>query len=249
MTMRWEAGSGRLALETAEFEELVAMYERGGTSELFAEELHRLGVLEQGVLVAGVSDALGPVLEPFSRVEVGFVGPEVRRLHQLWLNPSGSSVLTDEGAGLHELAAVHNSGLWVAVADLVGLSPHRLSAQRLSRAQPPAQVPEEVLGGLGSADGEVRRRAAAACAQRLEADNPVAGALAAGEWRAWWVECTWPFVDGTVRSRGVTALDTRPGSLRIDGQTLTPVTSTDLWRELLRLTPSGEELTVVEVEA
>jgi hypothetical protein len=240
MTVAFDPATGRLRLDRAHFDTLLAWCRgRRMTADTDLEPLRGTGVVHGDRLHPAVAPALAAAANPTCRLETLVYDDTGDRLHaEAWLAPEAAVFLLPLPEGVFELVTTHPTYAPAVVARLVRLAPR----PRLAGSGP-LQVSAEVFEALLSADADVRRSAAALVDRDAEpALAHLVNSLASGSWQVWTTQATWPGSDG----RALHVVDTRAGACLVeathDTVMLWPTHPTQLWRLLIRLLPDAAEI-------
>lgn len=221
------------------FEALLAAADHAAMSDEHRSVLTRSGALVGDELHPELGLTMSVVVAATCRVLVAVADAEDLAQHQLWAAPGAVTLASDEGQGLCALSALEPDFWAKALLDLVGLAPHRL---RTRAAQDRVSVNSELLDALWAEDPDARQEGAVRCAELLPENDDFVADVAAGRWRAWWAEASWPGVAGDVSLRRVSVLDCAAGIHLVVEGGLEPTTSLDVWLLLLQMLPRDDEL-------
>lgn len=231
--------TGRLRLEQELFGALVdhlAPEVEGDAAPdpALVEQLRAAGVLEGDEPAEVLVPALRAVLAPVCQLRLTVADHDHAVFHQAWCGGATTALLLQTRRSLHELLTLPTTLLPAFLASTTRVGPRR------TRAAETVGVETQVLVDLLDLDDDVRRTAFASLAQAAPALADAVGTQAV--W-GWGVECVWPTPHGDVDGSAIQVVDSAAGTWRrVDEVTLAPSSGTDLWRELLRLLPTDEEL-------
>ncbi len=239
MTVVFDPATGRLRLDHANFDTLVAWCRGGRVTDADLEPLRGAGVVDGDRLHPAVAPTLAAAANPTCHLETLAYDDTGDRLYaEAWLAPEAAAFLLPLADGGHELVQKHPTYAPAVVARLVRLAPR----PRLAGSGP-LQVSGEVFEALLSADADVRRSAAALVERDAEpALAHLVKTLVSGSWQVWTAQATWPGPNG----RAVHVVDTVAGACLVeathDTVMLWPTHPTQLWRLLIRLLPDDAEI-------
>jgi len=228
--VRFDAANGRLHLDQAAFDQLVAVA-RGEGAGPDAAVLREAGVVQGDGLHPAVAEALRAVTEPVCRLRLALTDAGDRlKTGDGWLRAEAAALLLDlPDPGLRDLVTVPADLVPAAIARVVRLGPR-------PRPEPePLAIGAAPVSGLLAAERDERRRAAEALAR-----------VVPGPWRAWRAQMAWHDPRVGLTGRAVQVVDAAPGMFLAvsDGErgTLWPTTPTGVWRLLILLLPRSDEL-------
>lgn len=242
--------SGQVELELADLEALQELVETWHCTPDLEHDLQTAGLLasDAGEPAAGdeLTTLLAPMTAPMFWLDIAFADLDHRATHRIWARDNACTVLAEGADGVHELSSRPTTNIAGILAELIGLSAHRLlvmgpdsgTGSTPDDGQPPIPVVANTFDPLVSPDAQERLAAAARIGDQLTPHNPLRDALTRGRWRTWQVACSRPLVDGSIAQAGLTVLDTEHGALRVEGDQLVATTSTHLWLDLLTLLPA-----------
>jgi hypothetical protein len=225
--VRFDPDAGRLRLDQAAFDQLVAIA-RDGEGAAVDPALRDAGVVRDGGLHPLVADAMRSVAAPVCRLRLDLAGEDgPPKAGDGWLAGDGAALLLDlPEAGLRDLVSVPTDLVPAAIARLVRLGP---------RPRPEAEAPvfgPDLVAGLLAADPTDRRRAA--------------DALSLSGWRSWLAQMAWSDPRSGLTGRAVQVIDAEAGLFLVDDDgertTLWPTTPSAVWRLLVLLLPKSDEL-------
>lgn len=262
MSIRRNPDFGQVELALADLDDLQELLETWQGAPALVHDLQAAGLLaaDAGVLAAGdepvPSDELITLLAPMTApkfwLDVTFADPTRRATHRIWASAATCTVLAEDATsadGTYELSQHPTTNVAGVVADLIGLSAHKLPAvgpyaihSNPVGDQTPVPLNADTFDPLISDEPSNRAAAAAAIAGQLTSHSRLRDALTGGRWRTWQVACSRPLIDGSVAQAGLTVLDTEHGALRVEDDHLVATPSTDLWLDLLTILPTEAAL-------
>jgi hypothetical protein len=256
MTVHFDPDTARLRLSPGAFAALYLRISDGDepAEQERLEELRDSGVLRGGSPHPKLTDGLDAVAEPVCRLRIR----DHRRYQDAWridevdgwIGEEAAALLLDLPDGLREFITVPVMSIPEALARVVEWAP------RPAPPGPPLRVPSSVPDGLVSPDPASREHAAYRLTNATAAgpmpegaeDSPrrAAEQLVGGLRRYWEAVMSWDPAPGAAAERALRVLDSDSGMWMVQpvaaDVTLRPVTPTTLWRELVLLFPSENEL-------
>lgn len=246
MPVMFDAGSGRLRLDTDSFGALSDWVSGREPAAAALAPLRDAGVIVRGRPHDLLMPGLIAVGEPLCTVEISIEDAD----HHVesgrgWVSDDAAALLLDLPGGLHEFVTVHPSFLPAALARVVRLGP------RPRVANVPLQVRNALLDRLLSPDESVRSTAveelvAEIPAAERELTTAAAQALGSGLRHRWRVRIEWTSPDGSPGGRGVRVLDTEAGlwltEPAVGVSVAWPTTPSAVWRTLISLLPRETDL-------
>ena len=244
MTVLFDTATGRLRLDRASVDALLAWVDGGAPAPEAMAALTAAGVVDSGGPHPVLLPVLDAITEPVCRLRLERDG---QPFATGWATVGGAAVLLPLPDDLLELIGLHPSFVPAALARLIGLGPRR------RHDGDPWQVPSAVLDALLRAepDGAEREEALAAIdgeAVQVAGDHAAVAvdALAAGRCRRWTATAEWQAAQQP-GSRRLDLLDASPVGVWLLEPTgervvLWPTTPTAVWRSLARLMPGDAEL-------
>ena len=189
-------------------------------------------------------DGLRAVAADVCRVRTWRVGRPGTVVQQGWLLGEHAGLLDGEPGGRQQFATVRADALPSRIARVVGLGPRECD----SIPEAIGTTSRRVIDGVLSAHLPLHRLALERIGEQLPHQlSPYRDAFEDPRTCAWHAELVWVRPDGHRRGRGVIAVDTPRGLLvatPLEGKriALSPATSTDVWRRLLRMLPSPDAM-------
>jgi hypothetical protein len=239
MTVAFDTRTGRLRLDQATFDSLVAWARGAAEPGPGLHELREAGAIQNGVPHPAVWPGLQAVTEPTCRLQLASMDDRgQQRSGEGWVSSEAVALLLDVPDGMRELITVHPAFLPMAIARVVRLGPHPRPGSD------PLHLPRDVYDGLFATDAPERVRAVERLRAGASTDPPlldVVEQLVSGPWRLWAVTLSWTTPEGepTIRAMQVVATDAGLCLVDTGGQdsTLWPTTATGVWRRLTLLLP------------
>ncbi len=233
MTVLFDPVTGRLRLSADHWEALLSWSQGRSSPDRQTADLRTAGVIDQGHLHTSLVPALGAALEPVITLAVEQSDDEGVRIDGTgWVGPAGGAFLLDAPDELRELVVVHPAMLPATLARIVALGPRERGATS------PRRHSDAAMGALLSADTRARRAAV------NEAGGDSLSDLIDGPWNHWSIRAQWP-PDG---QHGLAVLDTVQQMWLIERSAgmslLRPTDPTEVWRLLIRILPTDDELAV-----
>ncbi|MEE6294894.1 hypothetical protein [Georgenia wangjunii] len=240
MRIDWDVTTGRLLLDEAGVGVLRAWLDDGDGAA--GERLARAGVIEGEALhpaLAPVADALG---RPFCHLALTVGGAGGVSVHRTWASPGALVTFAHVRDDVYEVLLTPPEFVAAGVARLARL------AVRPRLAAGSAELDVEALAALFAPDARTRAMAADDLAGRApESWHAWAEALRTERWRAWRLDVLWVGTEGTQVGRQLTVVDTGAGAVEASwaaatGAQLVPTTATALWKRLVGILPTDDEL-------
>jgi hypothetical protein len=233
----FDRDTGRLRLEQDYFGALLDHLDPEAEADPgMVAELRGAGVLDGDEPAEALTPALRAVLGPACQLRLTVADLSHAVFHQAWCGGATTALLLQTRGSLHELLTLPTLLVPAFLASTTRVGPRR------TRAAESIEVETQVLVDLLDLDDAVRRTAYA----DLRAAAPaLADSIATEAVWGWGVECVWPTPSGDLDVSAIQVVDSAAGTWkRVDERTLAPSSGTDLWRDLVRLLPTDEELPV-----